>query len=139
MQVCTSLQTDNHTSTPPLWFLQAGCPSCRPTNSVKALKVLLFHPIYRRIRNVPLPTRGRAWRVVMRRIERRICAAHVRMRPPYFFSSSSRAVSVVCPSFLKAVFTCMIQDNASSLSGGYTVIRLLATSVLHCVFSSFSF
>jgi len=39
MQVCTSVQTDNHVSTPPLSFLQAGCPSCRPTNSVKALKV----------------------------------------------------------------------------------------------------
>ena len=38
MQVYTSLQTDNHTSTPPLSFLQAGCPSCRPANSVKALK-----------------------------------------------------------------------------------------------------
>jgi len=38
MQVCTSLQTDNHASTPPLSFLQAGCPSCRQTNSVKALK-----------------------------------------------------------------------------------------------------
>jgi len=38
MQVCTSLQTNNHASTPPLRFLQAGCPSCRPTNSVKALK-----------------------------------------------------------------------------------------------------
>jgi len=38
MQVCTSLQTDNHTDTPPLSFLQAGCPSCCPTNSVKALK-----------------------------------------------------------------------------------------------------
>jgi len=38
MQVCTSLQTDNHTSNPPLSFLQAGCPSCCPTNSVKALK-----------------------------------------------------------------------------------------------------
>jgi len=38
MQVCTSLQTDNHASTPPLSFLQAGCPSCHPTNSVKALK-----------------------------------------------------------------------------------------------------
>jgi len=38
MQVCTSLQTDNDASTPPLSFLQAGCPSCRPTNSVKALK-----------------------------------------------------------------------------------------------------
>jgi len=38
MQVCISLQTDNHASTPPLSFLQAGCPSCHPTNSVKALK-----------------------------------------------------------------------------------------------------
>jgi len=38
MQVCTSLQADNHTSTPPLSFLQTGCPSCCPTNSVKALK-----------------------------------------------------------------------------------------------------
>jgi len=37
MQVCTSLQTDNYASTPLLSFLQAGCPSCRPTNSVKAL------------------------------------------------------------------------------------------------------
>ena len=40
IQVCTSLQTDNHASTPPLSFVQAGCPSCRPTNSVKALKAI---------------------------------------------------------------------------------------------------
>jgi len=40
MQVCTALQTDSHTSTPPLSFLQTGCPSCRPTNSVKALKAI---------------------------------------------------------------------------------------------------
>jgi len=39
MQVCTSLQTDNHASTQPLSFLLAGCPSCHPTNSVKALKL----------------------------------------------------------------------------------------------------
>ena len=32
-------QTHNHASTPPLSFLKAGCPCCRPTNSVKALKV----------------------------------------------------------------------------------------------------
>jgi len=39
MQVCTSVQADNHASTPALsFFLQAGCPSCRPTNNVKALK-----------------------------------------------------------------------------------------------------
>jgi len=34
MQIYTSPQTDNHASTPPLSFLQAGCPSCRqPTVS----------------------------------------------------------------------------------------------------------
>jgi len=41
MQVCTSLQTGNHASTPPLSFLQAGYPSCCPTNSIKALKALM--------------------------------------------------------------------------------------------------
>jgi len=40
MQVCTLLQTDNHASTPQLSFLQAGCLSCHPSNSVKALKAL---------------------------------------------------------------------------------------------------
>ena len=43
VQVCTSLQTDNHASTPPLSFLQAGCASCHPTNSVKALMAFIFH------------------------------------------------------------------------------------------------
>ena len=42
MQVCTLLQTDNHASTPPLSFLQARCPSCRPTNSMKALKAIII-------------------------------------------------------------------------------------------------
>ena len=37
IQVCTLLQADNHASTSPLSFLQAGCPSCCPTNSIKAL------------------------------------------------------------------------------------------------------
>ena len=43
VQVCTSLQTDNHASTPPLSFLQARCPSCHSTNSIKALKVHTSH------------------------------------------------------------------------------------------------
>jgi len=38
MQVCTSLQTDNHASTPPLCFFTSWGPSCRPTNNIKALK-----------------------------------------------------------------------------------------------------
>jgi len=37
--ICTSLHTDNHANTSPLSFLHSGCPCCRPTNSVKALKV----------------------------------------------------------------------------------------------------
>jgi len=40
MQVCTLLQTDNHACTPPISFLQAGCPSCCPTNSDKPLKAV---------------------------------------------------------------------------------------------------
>jgi len=43
MQVCTSLQSDNHTSIPPLSFLQAGCPSCHPTNSVKSHHLWIKH------------------------------------------------------------------------------------------------
>jgi len=43
MLVCTSLQTDNHASTPPLkLLLQATCPSCHPTNSIKALKAVML-------------------------------------------------------------------------------------------------
>jgi len=42
MQVCILLQTDNHASSSPLSFLQAGCPSCRPTNSVRALKAKAY-------------------------------------------------------------------------------------------------
>ena len=53
MQVCTSLQTDNHASTPPLCFLQAGCPSCRPTNSIKALKALQRKTIKIKVKEQP--------------------------------------------------------------------------------------
>ena len=49
MQVCTSLQTDNHASTPPLSFLQAGCPFCCPTNSIKALKAVSVHLFWNKI------------------------------------------------------------------------------------------
>jgi len=41
MQVCTLLQTitpaPHHSC-----FLQAGCPSCHPTNSIKALKAFMI-------------------------------------------------------------------------------------------------
>jgi len=40
MRVCTLLQTTMPAPHHPV-FLQAGCPSCRPTNSIKALSVYL--------------------------------------------------------------------------------------------------
>ena len=52
MQVCKSLQTDNHASTPPL-SLQAECPSCHQTNSVEALKAIVHFtkvPLYKNIK-----------------------------------------------------------------------------------------
>jgi len=41
MQVCTSLQTDNHDSTPPLSFLQAGCPSKQQRQSTEGTQCAL--------------------------------------------------------------------------------------------------
>jgi len=38
--IFTSLQSDNHASTSPLSFLQAGCPSSCLTDSIKTLKTL---------------------------------------------------------------------------------------------------
>jgi len=38
MQICSLTKTHNHATIPPLTFLQARCPSCCPTNSVKAQK-----------------------------------------------------------------------------------------------------
>jgi len=48
-QVSTLLQAD--TMPAPHHFLQAGCPSCRPTNSVKALKAA----------NIPLFQQNFVW------------------------------------------------------------------------------
>ena len=46
MQVCTLLQTEVTTPAPDhSVFLQAGCPSCRPTNIVKALKAVRYDTI----------------------------------------------------------------------------------------------
>jgi len=50
MQVCTSLQTDNHTNTPPLSFFTGRMPFLPPNqNGVKALKALFVYdsrPVY---------------------------------------------------------------------------------------------
>ena len=42
MQICILPQTDDHASTSPLSFLQAGCSSCHLANSIKALKALCY-------------------------------------------------------------------------------------------------
>ena len=39
------LQSNHHQQTNIQFFLQAGCPSCHPTNSVKALKGKISQPI----------------------------------------------------------------------------------------------
>jgi len=56
--ICTSLQTDNHASTPPCSSLQAGCHSCQPTNSVKALKA--WHLSQCELQTVPFLVRASA-------------------------------------------------------------------------------
>jgi len=45
MQVCSLLQTETTPAPHHSVFLQAGCPSCRPTNSVKALKAYVITEI----------------------------------------------------------------------------------------------
>jgi len=45
VQVCISLQTDNHASTPPLSFFTDGCPSCSPNNSIKPLKTNVYDTV----------------------------------------------------------------------------------------------
>ena len=41
MQVCTSLQTDNHTNTPPLVFYrQDALPAAQPTASIRLMKLM---------------------------------------------------------------------------------------------------
>jgi len=46
MQVCTSFQTDNHASTSPLSFLQAGCPSNQQRQSTEGNYILYYYIVY---------------------------------------------------------------------------------------------
>jgi len=61
MQVCTSLQTDNHASTPPLSFFTGRMLFCRPTNSVKALKAKKIDIHTSEIKQMPQDT----WHMVI--------------------------------------------------------------------------
>jgi len=46
MQVCTSLQTDNHASTSPFSFFTGRMPFCCPIDSVKALKAVALKAVH---------------------------------------------------------------------------------------------
>jgi len=76
MQVSTSLQTDNHASTRPLSFLQAGCPSCRPTNSVKALREGKYHYKHTRTLSVRLHRQHRCVRLLHVYTVHLLCVRH---------------------------------------------------------------
>ena len=101
MQVCTLLQTDNHTSIPPLSFLQAGCRSCRPTNSVKALKAHSVVPLYSQqslyCRYYCCCWSARAWRAC--RSWCATCSSRAVSRP----ASRTTAVARLCTSAARAV------------------------------------
>jgi len=43
--ICKSAPHSRQITTPPLRFLQAGCPACRPSNSVKALKAITLKAV----------------------------------------------------------------------------------------------
>ena len=58
MQVCTSLQTVPHHS-----VLQAGCPFCRPADSVKALKAKRSYHLMK-VQEAQLSPSDRAMRLV---------------------------------------------------------------------------
>ena len=53
--ICTSLQTDNMPAPHHSIFLQARCPACHPTNSVKALKAVMQAITHCNIKLLPLP------------------------------------------------------------------------------------
>jgi len=55
--ICTSLQTDYHTNTSSLNFLQAGCSSRCPTNSVKAHTHPFNGPFFQDYPGEPVPER----------------------------------------------------------------------------------
>jgi len=49
MQACTSLQTDNHTSTSLISFFTGRMPFLPPNHSIEALKAQVLHPTQHKI------------------------------------------------------------------------------------------
>ena len=93
-------------------FLQAGCPSCRPTNSVKALKAgsteALHDTTSQRIEEMEFERYGR-------RTCSKLCASRpaTTRRPPQVWSASSTASFVIDPYFGRYLnfFTCRWLGN----------------------------
>ena len=65
MQVCTSLQTDNHASTPPLSFLQAGCPTSSVKSKYKSMQNCQLQNMTQNSYNEALPNCGFAFTASM--------------------------------------------------------------------------
>jgi len=81
MQICTLLQTNNHASIPPLGFLQAGCPSSCPTNSVKALKASISKICIFIARNSLIVEFDRKWVLRLRRKMKPVPKMKVHFQP----------------------------------------------------------
>jgi len=75
VQICTLTQTHNHASIPTISFLQAVCPSCCPTNSLKALKARSISRSSE-IFNQHFSTHHR-WQIVVMMIKRTGLIAHL--------------------------------------------------------------
>ena len=119
MQVCTSLQTDNRASTPPLSFLQAGCPSCRPTNSVKALKAQLQLHI-NTTKNISINTK-------------RVC-----VEPPHLgcqHNATRRCSSGACGYRYAGAASCRCRSTGQTdgQTDGRTDGHPTVTKTLHCI------
>jgi len=71
MQVCISLQTDNHASTPPLEFFNR--PDALPadqTNSVKALKAMLKYKYISQIKYTVAISSNSTWKLLWLKSEK---------------------------------------------------------------------
>ena len=94
MQICILTQTHNHANIPPVSFLQAGCPSCCPTNSVKALKVLSI-----RVRKVAIGARQHMYWISLTFMAMKhwlVCSSHYSVCLSYALHYNDNAIQFQC-------------------------------------------
>jgi len=123
MQVCTSLHIDNHASTPPLCFSQAGCPSCRPTNSVKAPKAQDWIRFVQ-IRSLPptyedVPTRLAAAMLHRTRTRRMGCDNHIARLD----GAAADRVRIIPPRYARIIYNTEDDEFISPRAGWTEKLR----------------